>query len=129
MQRESISTIPFIARFAEPRRENVPLIGKYDEEKKVTVINGTPLIKSMQTIETLTKTEASREGDDASERQFLLESSTKTAVQREGDDFAIVETMTKTFTERESDDDRAFLLELMTKTRMDREGDDNHLDI
>ncbi len=127
MQTEPSLTIPFIAGFAEPRRKEAPLLGEYDEDRKVTVLNGKPLVKLIRTIEALTKTEVDREGDDASEHPFLLESSTKTKVPREGDDLSTAEIMTKTFVERESDDERAFLLELMTKTRINREGDDNHL--
>lgn len=127
---EHTELIPFIANFAERRKEGQPLPGVYDEDLNLVVVNKkgkVPLIEAYRGIETLTKTEATRESDEGDEA--LIETVTKTNTVRESDDDwnQMLDVMTKTFVERESDDnDHQFLVEMYTKTKMDREGDDHH---
>ena len=91
-----------------------------------------PLIEAYDNPEIYTKTEVIRESDEEGKLPILLDSIIKTFTQREtdSDESHPAELLTKTAAGRESDDDdKRFALELYTKTKVEREGDDHHLDV
>jgi len=126
--------IPFIARFAEKREEDVrPINLCYDEEKNVTMVRVKnkllPLVELKSSIpELLSKTEAIKESDDYNPTSLELELQTKTAASKESDEGEMhcLELATKTFAEKESEDVSLDIAvsELYTKTKQVSESDD-----
>ena len=129
--------IPFIARFAERRTEDMQQIDlHYDEAKNVTMARVRnrflPLVNLKSPIpELLTKTEAIKESDDYNPTTHELELQTKTATSKESDENEMhcLELVTKTFAEKESDDVSlgVSVSELYTKTKQMTESDDCNL--
>lgn len=126
--------IPFIARFAEKREQDLrPINLCYDEEKNITMARVKnkllPLVELKSPIsELLSKTEAIKESDDYNPTSLELELLTKTAASKESDEGGLhcLELATKTFEEKESEDvslDIA-ISELYTKTKQETESDD-----
>ena len=114
MNLSRLEPTPFLMGFSVGRKGSTELPGFYDQKMKVWVVevNGQlrPLVETASEIsEILTKTEATRERDDAS-HSLSLEISTKTRTQMERDDTSnfsisdLLELSTKTNTLRERDD-------------------------
>jgi len=126
--------LPFIARFAERRKEGVhPIKLFYDDEKNVTMgriknkILPVVELKSLAA-ELLSKTETINESDDYNPTSLELELQTKTAASRESDEgeALCLELATKTFAEKESEEASLDIAisELYTKTLQETESDD-----